>query len=174
MKVIFRRSDGRLLGAQAVGEDGVDKRIDAIAMAIQMGGTIYDLEEAELCYAPPFGSAKDAVNMVGMIAANSLRGYSPVVHWPDAADSGALLIDVRDPDETTRQGYAGGALLIPLETLRKTFHELPKDRQIWVYCQIGQRAHYATRLLRENGYDAKNVTGGFTKYIHYEPFFDLP
>lgn len=177
LKLIFSTEDGKILGAQAVGEAGVEKRIDVIASFIAMGGTVYDLEEAELCYAPPYGSAKDAVNLAGMIAANSLRGYSPIVHWPDAADaaeSGAILIDVRDPDETTRQGYAGGAMLIPLEELRKNFRTLPKDKPIWVYCQIGQRAHLATRLLRQNGYDAVNITGGFTKYIHYEPFFDLP
>ncbi|MBI5844649.1 MAG: FAD-dependent oxidoreductase [Deltaproteobacteria bacterium] len=174
LKLIFGIGDGKILGAQAVGGGGVARRIDVIASYIDQNGTVYDLEDAELCYAPPFGSAKDPVNIAGMIAANALRGYSPIVHWTDPLPPKTILIDVRDPDETVRQGYAGGALLIPLETLRKTFSELPKDRQIWVYCQIGQRAHYAVRLLRENGYDARNVTGGFTTYIHHEPFYDLP
>ena len=125
MKVIFRKSDGRLLGAQALGHDGpaVDKRISALAVALQMGATIYDLEEAELCYAPQFGSAKDAVNYAGMVAADVLRGDMPVAHW-DALD-GAFLLDVRQPVELVVESVPG-AVNIPLPQLRARLGELPR------------------------------------------------
>ncbi len=157
MKVVFRKSDGRLLGAQAAGEDGVDKRIDAIAMAIQFGGTVYDLEEAELCYAPQFGGAKDPVNFAGMIAADILRGDMPVSHWNTCGS--ACLLDVRDPDEFAG-GHAPDALNIPLNDLRSRLGELPRDRDIDVYCQVGQRGYYATRILLQNGFRARNISGG--------------
>jgi len=157
MKVVFRKSDGRLLGAQAAGEDGVDKRIDAIAMAIQFGGTVYDLEEAELCYAPQFGGAKDPVNFAGMIAADVLRGDMPVSHWNTCGT--ALLLDVRDPDEFAG-GHAPEALNIPLNGLRSRLGELPRDRDIDVYCQVGQRGYYATRILLQHGFRARNISGG--------------
>ena len=115
LKVIFRKSDGRLLGAQALGMDGVEKRIDALAMAIQMGATVYDLEEAELCYAPPYGSAKDPVNFAGMVAANVLRGDMPVTHWDTLGDG--FLLDVRNPPELAVESVPG-ALNIPLPQLR--------------------------------------------------------
>ena len=105
LKVIFRKSDGRLLGAQALGQDGVEKRVDALAMAIQMGATVYDLEEAELCYAPPFGSAKDPVNFAGMAPADVLRGDMPLTHW-DSLD-GAFLLDVRNPQEVAAEAVRG-------------------------------------------------------------------
>lgn len=157
MKVIFRKSDGRLLGAQAAGEDGIDKRIDVIAMAVQMGGTVHDLEESELCYAPQFGGAKDPVNFAGMVAADVLRNDMPLSHW-NAGEAGFLL-DVRDPDEFS-DGHAPDAVNIPLNGLRKRLEELPRDRQILVYCHSGQRAYYATRILVQNGFAAKNISGG--------------
>ncbi|TSA34842.1 MAG: CoA-disulfide reductase [Verrucomicrobiaceae bacterium] len=157
MKVIFRKSDGRLLGAQAAGEDGIDKRIDAIAMAIQMEGTVYDLEEAELCYAPQFGGAKDPVNFAGMVAADVLRNDMPLSHW-NSGEAGFLL-DVRDPDEFSG-GHAPVAINIPLNGLRERLGELPRDREILVYCHSGQRAYYATRILVQNGFAAKNISGG--------------
>ena len=157
LKVIFRKSDGRLLGAQALGHDGVEKRIDALAMAIQLGGTVYDLEEAELCYAPPFGSAKDPVNFAGMVAANILRGDMPLCHW-DAAASGFLL-DVRNPPELAVESVSGAAN-IPLPELRSRLAELPRDREIHVICRSAQRAYYATRILLQNGFKAKNISGG--------------
>ena len=126
MKVLFRKSDGRLLGAQAVGMDGVDKRISALAMAIQMGATIYDLEEAELCYAPQFGSAKDPVNFAGMVAADILRGDMPVAHW-DALGDG-ILLDVREMFELAVESVPG-AIHIPLAQLRSRLGELPRDRK---------------------------------------------
>jgi len=159
LKVIFRKSNGRLLGAQALGMDGpaVDKRISALAVAIQMGATIYDLEEAELCYAPQFGSAKDAVNFAGMVAADVLRGDMPLVHW-DATDGGFLL-DVRQPVELVVESVPG-AVNIPLGQLRARLGELPRDREIHVICRSAQRAYYATRILLQNGFKARNISGG--------------
>jgi rhodanese-related sulfurtransferase len=159
MKILFRKSDGRLLGAQALGEDGpaVDKRISALAMAIQMRATIYDLEEAELCYAPQFGSAKDAVNFAGMVAADVLHGDMPLVHW-DAID-GAFLLDVRQPVELVVERVPG-AVNIPLGQLRARLGELPRDREIRVICRSAQRAYYATRILLQNGFKARNISGG--------------
>jgi NADPH-dependent 2,4-dienoyl-CoA reductase/sulfur reductase-like enzyme/rhodanese-related sulfurtransferase len=163
MKVIFRKSDGRLLGAQALGEDGVDKRISALAMAIQMHATVYDLEEAELCYAPQFGSAKDPVNFAGMVAADILRGDMPIGHW-DSAEKGFLL-DVREPVELAVE-QAPTAVNIPLGQLRARLGELPRDREILVICRSGQRAYSATRVLLQNGFKARNLSGGMLSRTH--------
>jgi NADPH-dependent 2,4-dienoyl-CoA reductase/sulfur reductase-like enzyme/rhodanese-related sulfurtransferase len=157
LKVIFRKSDGRLLGAQAVGQDGVDKRIDAMAMAIQLGGSVYDLEECELCYAPQFGSAKSPVNFAGMVAADALRGDMPLSHW-NSGESG-LFLDVRHPAELALENVPG-AVNIPLDQLRTRLDELPRDREIHVICRSGQRAYYATRILLQNGFKARNLSGG--------------
>lgn len=159
LKLLFRKSDGRLLGAQALGEDGpaVDKRISALAVALQMGATVYDLEEAELCYAPQFGSAKDAVNFAGMVAADVLRGDMPLTHW-DATD-GAFLLDVRQPVELVIEKVPG-ALNIPLGELRGRLGELPRDKEIHVICRSAQRAYYATRVLMQNGFKVRNISGG--------------
>ena len=159
LKVIFRKSDGRLLGAQAIGEDApaVDKRISALAVAIQMGATMYDLEEAELCYAPQFGSAKDAVNFAGMVAVDVLDGCMPLAHWERA--KGAFLLDVRQPVELVVESVPG-AVNIPLPQLRSRLAELPRDREILVICRSAQRAYYATRILLQNGYKARNLSGG--------------
>ncbi len=157
LKVIFRKSDGRLLGAQALGKDGVEKRIDALAMAIQMGATVYDLEESELCYAPPFGSAKDPVNFAGMVAADVLRGDMPLSHWGSL--EGEFLLDVRNPPELAVQSVPG-AVNIPLPELRQRLGELPRDREIHIICRSAQRAYYATRILLQNGFKARNISGG--------------
>ena len=157
LKVIFRKSDGRLLGAQALGQDGVEKRIDALAMAIQMGATVYDLEEAELCYAPPFGSAKDPVNFAGMVPADVLRGDMPICHWTSL--DGGFLLDVRNPPELAVE-QVPGAVNIPLPELRARLGELPRDREILIICRSAQRAYYATRILLQNGFKAKNISGG--------------
>ena len=159
LKFIFRKSNGQVLGAQALGEDGpaVDKRISAIAVAIQMGATIYDLEESELCYAPQFGSAKDPVNFAGMVAADVLRGDMPLSHWESL--DGAFLLDVRMPVELVVESVPG-ALNIPLPQLRARLGELPRDREIHVICRSAQRAYYATRILLQNGFKARNIAGG--------------
>jgi NADPH-dependent 2,4-dienoyl-CoA reductase/sulfur reductase-like enzyme/rhodanese-related sulfurtransferase len=159
MKVIFRKSDGRLLGAQALGVDGpaVDKRISALAVAIQMKATVYDVEESELCYAPQFGSAKDPVNFAGMVAANVLRGDMPVSHW-DSLEN-AFLLDVREPVELVVERVPG-AVNIPMGQLRSRLSELPRDRVIHVICRSAQRAYYATRILLQNGFKARSISGG--------------
>jgi NADPH-dependent 2,4-dienoyl-CoA reductase/sulfur reductase-like enzyme/rhodanese-related sulfurtransferase len=168
MKVIFRKSDGRLLGAQALGEDNVDKRISALAVALQMRATIYDLEEAELCYAPQFGSAKDPVNFAGMVASDVLRGDMPLSQW-DSAEKGFLL-DVREPVELALENVPG-ALNIPLGQLRARLGELPRDREILVICRSGQRAYSATRILLQKGFKARNLTGGMLSRTHAENFW---
>lgn len=159
LKFIFRKSNGRVLGAQALGEDApaVDKRISALAVAIQMGATIYDLEEAELCYAPQFGGAKDALNFAGMVAADVLRGDMPLTQW--GATQGALLLDVREPVELAVASVPG-AVNIRIGELRARLGELPKNREIHVICRSGQRAYYATRILLQDGFNAKVISGG--------------
>jgi NADPH-dependent 2,4-dienoyl-CoA reductase/sulfur reductase-like enzyme/rhodanese-related sulfurtransferase len=163
MKVLFRKSDGRLLGAQALGQNGVDKRISTMAAMLQMGATVYDLEEVELCYAPQFGSAKDPVNFAGMVAADVLRGDMPVNHW-DAARS-EFLLDVREPFELTVENVPG-AVNIPLGQLRGRLDELPRDKEINVFCRSAQRSYYATRILLQNGFKTKNVSGGMLSLAH--------
>jgi rhodanese-related sulfurtransferase len=151
------------LGAQALGEDGVDKRISAIAALLQMRATIYDLEEAELCYAPQFGSAKDSVNFAGMVAADVLRDDMPLSHWDSARAE--FLLDVREPVELAVEKVPE-AVNIPLRQLRARLSELPRDREIHVICRSGQRAYYATRILLQNGFKAKNVSGGMLSLAH--------
>ena len=146
-----------MLGAQAIGEAGVARRIDVIATAIQLGATVFDLEEAELCYAPQYGAAKDPINLAGMIAANHVRGDHPLASW--SALSEGHLVDVRTPAEFAR-GAIPGAVNIPLEELRGRTDELPRDRPILLYCRVGQRGYNATRLLLLRGFDARNLSGG--------------
>ena len=166
LKFIFRKSDGRVLGAQALGEDApaVDKRISALAVAIQMGATIYDLEEAELCYAPQFGGAKDALNFAGMVAADVLRGDMPLTHW--GATQGAFLLDVREPIELALESVPG-AVNIPFGELRARLGELPRNGEIHVICRSAQRAYYATRILLQSGFNAKNISGGMLSRAMY-------
>ena len=164
LKLLFA-PDGRLLGAQAVGWEGVDKRIDVIATALKAGLTVYDLEEVELCYAPQFGAAKDPVNIAAMIAANALRDDAPVRFWNEPLDD--VLLDVRDPDEF-EAGHVPGAINIPLHQLRERLQELPQTQSVSVYCLVGQRAYYATRLLRLNGVDARNMTGGYKTFLQFQ------
>jgi rhodanese-related sulfurtransferase len=141
-----------------------------LAVMIQMGATVYDLEEAELCYAPQFGSAKDPVNFAGMIAAGVLRDDMPIRHW-DSAGKGFLL-DVREPVELAVE-QAPGAVNIPLGQLRARLGELPRDREILVVCRSGQRAYYATRMLLQQGFKARNIPGGMLSRFHAFLFGDL-
>ncbi len=163
LKLLFSVPDGRILGAQAVGREGVEKRIDVIATAIQFNGTVHDLAEAELCYAPQYGAAKDPVNLAGMLAENVLSGDMPVADWLELDRADALVLDVREPEE-----FAGGhvprAINLPLSQIRHRYAELPKDRDIWICCRVGQRAYYATRFLAQRGYRARNLPGGYTTY----------
>lgn len=163
LKLLFDSRDGRILGAQAVGEADVARRIDVIAMALQLGGTVLDLEEAELCYAPQYGSAKDPVNMSGMIAANHLRGDLSLAHWEDLPTTSALILDVRSPAEFA-SGHIADALNIPLESLRERIGELTGQRECWLVCGVGQRAYYAQRILRQNGIEASILSGGMKTF----------
>jgi NADPH-dependent 2,4-dienoyl-CoA reductase/sulfur reductase-like enzyme/rhodanese-related sulfurtransferase len=164
LKILFDPRNGKLLGAQAVGEEGVEKRIDVISMAIQKGGTIEDLEEAEMCYAPQFGSAKDPVNMAGMVASNAQRGDSPVIHWSKLEKDKYFILDVREPVEFAGPHFEN-AVNIPLPALRSRLTEIPRNMEIAVYCAGGQRSYYATRILRLNGFKAINISGGMTSYL---------
>ncbi len=166
LKMLFRKSDGKVLGAQALGVDGpaVDKRISALAVAIQMGATIYDLEEAELCYAPQFGSAKDPVNFAGMVAANVLQDDMQVSHWDEVQD--AFLLDVREPLELAVESVPG-AVNIPVGQLRSRLDELPKDREIHLICRSAQRAYYAQRMLAQHGFKTRNLSGGMLSRAMY-------
>jgi len=176
LKLLFDPQSGHVLGAQAVGGAGVDKRIDILAVAIQAGMTVFDLEEMELAYSPQYGSAKDPVNMAGFVAAGLLRGDHPQVDveavTADAkqlpSSQRPLVLDVRTPAEFAA-GPMPGAVNIPLDELRQRLEELPRDRPIAVYCQVGQRGYLATRILRQAGFQAANVGGGMKTYRLFHP-----
>jgi len=167
IKLLFSPEDGRIFGAQAVGTEGVEKRIDVIAMAIQKEGTVFDLEEAELCYAPQYGAAKDPVNIVGMIAANIVRNEHSIAHWMDLDNCDAYLLDTRRPEEYER-GHIDAAVNIPLENLRQRLSELPRNREIWTYCLVGQRSYNAARLLANAGFKVRNICGGYMIHLCIE------
>jgi NADPH-dependent 2,4-dienoyl-CoA reductase/sulfur reductase-like enzyme/rhodanese-related sulfurtransferase len=158
VKLIFR-NDGTILGAQAVGKSGVERRIDVISTVMSLGGTVYDLEELELCYAPQFGAAKDPVNMAGMIASNLLRGDVLAAAWSDLATTEAMLVDVREVDEFA-QGHVPGATNRPLSTLRDHLDDLPRDREILLYCLSGKRSYDAARALSQLGFRVRTLSGG--------------
>jgi rhodanese-related sulfurtransferase len=164
LKLIFSKEDGRIISCQAVGNEGVEKRVDVISMALQHNGTVFDLEEAELCYAPQFGSAKDPVNMAGMVAANVVRGDVSIVQWEDLEESDCLLVDVREVKEFEK-GHLDSAVNIPLSKLRERMGEIPKENQILAYCQVGQRSYYATRILSQHGFKVKSITGGYKTHL---------
>lgn len=191
MKLLYDLRNGRILGAQAVGEDGVARRIDVIASFIQMEATVYDLEEAELCYAPQFGATKDPVNLAGMIAANQLRGDHPLAKWEELVETHtqvnesqdqvgqmlslimddpfakAQIVDVRTVAEYERK-HIPGAINVPLDELRQRLNELSQEREIWVVCGVGQRAYNATRILQQHGFKVKNLSGGMQTYSLFE------
>jgi rhodanese-related sulfurtransferase len=176
IKLLFDPGDGKILGAQIVGEDGVDTRIDVLAVALQADMTVFDLEEVELAYAPQFGSAKDPINMAGFVAAAVVRGEYQQIFAEDLAsllsrDGGVplpLLLDVRTEREFAAGGIPG-AVNIPLDELRGRITELPRDRPIVVYCQAGQRGYLATLVLQQAGHDAANLAGGFRTYRMFHP-----
>ncbi|MCG3177784.1 MAG: Coenzyme A disulfide reductase [Phycisphaerae bacterium] len=161
IKLLFDPQSGRVLGAQAYGPAGVDKRIDVLAVAVRHGLTVHDLREMELAYAPQFGAAKDPVNIAGAIACNALRGVSDVSHFDDAGDE--FMLDVRTCVECDA-GMVPGAVNIPVDELRSRLAELPKDRAIHVYCGVGMRAYLAERILKQRGFRASNLSGGYTTY----------
>ena len=172
LKLLFDPQTGRVLGAQAVGGAGVDKRIDVLAVAIQAGMTVFDLEEMELAYAPQYGSAKDPINMAGFVAGGLLRGDHPQVDVEAVLAAPAaerpFLVDVRTPQEFAA-GHIPGAVNIPVDDLRSRLDELPRDRKIAAYCQVGQRGYLATRILRQKGFSASNIGGGYKTYKLFHP-----
>jgi len=172
LKLLFEPLTGTILGAQAVGGEGVDKRIDVVAVAIQAGLTVYDLEETELCYAPQYGSAKDPVNMAGFVASGLLRGDHPQMDIEAflamPAEQRPMLVDVRMASEFAA-GQIPGAINLPVDELRGRLAELPKEKPIAVYCQVGQRGYLATRILRQHGFDAVNIGGGYKTYRLFVP-----
>jgi len=162
LKLIFNQ-EGQILGAQSVGVDGVDKRIDVIATVIRLGGTVTDLTELELCYAPPFSSAKDPVNMAGYVAQNVLAGRvetMTVEQYMNYDYENTILLDVRTESEF-KNGHFEGALNIPVDSLRGRLGELDKNQEILEYCQVGLRGYVAARILTQKGFKVKNIGGGF-------------
>ncbi|KAK4443895.1 FAD/NAD-linked reductase, partial [Podospora aff. communis PSN243] len=163
LKVAFEKGTGKILGAQGVGTAGVDKRIDVLSTAIQADMTVFDLEHLELCYAPPYGSAKDPINMVGFIGSNVLRGDVDIVHGQDLtpADLNKMqVVDVRSPGEFSR-GHLKFAKNIPVNDLRGDMAELDKSKKTVVYCQVGYRGYLADRILKQKGFDVVNLDGGY-------------
>lgn len=173
IKILYNPENGRLWGAQAVGAEGVDKRIDVLAAYIKKNGTISDLAEFEQAYAPPFDSAKDPVNMLGFIAENDRDGLTTIISWRDIpryVEQGAFFLDVRTPEEFDC-GAISGAVNIPHTALRNRLNEVPKDRPIVINCGSGLRGYIADRILRQNGYkNTVNLSGGFMTYntVHNE------
>ena len=165
IKLLFTKPEGKILGAQIVGSQGVDRRIDIFAVAIRTGLTVFDLQELELAYAPPYGSGKDAVNMAGFAASNILDGTMDVVHW-NQLDGADYILDVRTTGEFNR-GNVPSSVNIPVDELRNRLNELPQDTAINIYCTVGIRSYIACRILMQNGFIARNISGGFITYRSY-------
>jgi NADPH-dependent 2,4-dienoyl-CoA reductase/sulfur reductase-like enzyme/rhodanese-related sulfurtransferase len=167
LKIVFSPKDGRLFGAQIIGYEGVDKRVDMIATILKQKGTIYDLQEIEHAYAPPFSSAKDPVNIAGFVAENVLAGLVKILHWHDLTGeelARSFILDVREPEEY-KLGNIEGATNIPLNSLRERLKELPREKRIIVYCAAGLRAYLACRILSQNGFpEVYNLSGGYKTY----------
>lgn len=172
IKLVYAPKDGRLLGGQVVGHEGVDKRLDVLATAISGGMTVQDLEQLDLAYAPPFGSAKDIVILTGMVAANTQRGESPSISPGQLfqemeTENPPLVIDVRSAFEY-RAGHLKDALNVPLETLRERLDEIPKDRPLVTQCTVGYRSYISQQILLQNGYeDVRNLSGGYSLSLFY-------
>ena len=162
IKLLFSKPEGKVLGAQIVGADGVDKRIDVLAVAIRAGMTVFDMQELELAYAPPYGSGKDPVNIAGFASVNILDGTVKIKHFTQLQKDDFIL-DVRTPWEFAR-GSVPNAKNIHVDELRGRLDELPMDRTINVYCAVGLRSYFACRILEQNGFDARNLSGGYVTY----------
>ena len=163
LKLLFNPDSGAILGAQAVGKDGIDKRIDVIAVAQRAGLSVFDLQDLELCYAPPFGSARDVVNQAGLVASNVMKGDEFIFHTESLASLSEqqVLLDVRSQIEVSKMGMIPGAINIPVDELRSNLCKLDQSKEMLVYCQVGVRGHVAARLLTNLGYTVKNMSGGF-------------
>lgn len=167
IKALWDKETLKILGAQIIGFDGVDKRMDVLAAAIRFGARITDLAGLELCYAPPFGSAKDPVNMLGFVAENIVTGKVKQFFWHDIEDlprdGSVTLLDVRTPAEV-RRGRIDGFMNIPLDSLRERIGEIPKNKPVYIHCHSGLRSYIACRILAGNGYDCFNLAGGWRLY----------
>ncbi|EJG0696459.1 FAD-dependent oxidoreductase [Vibrio parahaemolyticus] len=165
-KMLFDPQSGKILGAQAVGKDGIDKRIDVMAVAQRAGMTVEQLQHLELTYAPPYGSAKDVINQAAFVANNIIKGDATAIHYDeiDNLTEDQILLDVRNPGELESVGCLEGAINIPVDQLRHRMGELPKDKEIVIYCQVGLRGNVAYRQLVNNGYKARNLIGGYRTY----------
>ncbi|KIP79105.1 CoA-disulfide reductase [Vibrio harveyi] len=165
-KMLFDPLTGKILGAQAVGKDGVDKRIDVMAVAQRAGMTVEQLQHLELTYAPPYGSAKDVINQAAFVANNIIKGDATAIHFDeiDNLSENQVLLDVRNPGELESVGFIKGAINIPVDQLRQRMNELPKDKEIVIYCQVGLRGNVAYRQLINSGFKARNLLGGYRTY----------
>ncbi|MEF1280540.1 FAD-dependent oxidoreductase [Vibrio fortis] len=165
-KMLFEPSTGKILGAQAVGKDGVDKRIDVMAVAQRAGMTVEQLQHIELTYAPPYGSAKDVINQAAFVASNIIKGDATPIHFDEVTNlnDNQVLLDVRNPAELENVGFISGAINIPVDQLRQRMNELPKDKEIIIYCQVGLRGNVAYRQLVNNGFKARNLIGGYRTF----------
>ncbi|WP_419796139.1 rhodanese-like domain-containing protein [Vibrio artabrorum] len=165
-KMLFDPKTGKILGAQAVGKDGVDKRIDVMAVAQRAGMTVEQLQHLELTYAPPYGSAKDVINQAAFVANNIIKGDSTPIHFDemDSLTDEQVLLDVRNPGELENVGFIKDAINIPVDQLRQRMNELPKDKEIVIYCQVGLRGNVAYRQLVNHGFKARNLIGGYRTY----------
>ena len=167
IKLLFAPDTGTLLGAQVVGKEGADKRIDVLATALRANMTVYDLEELELAYAPPYSSAKDPVNIAGFVAANILKKDLENTHWHEleALDSDeCVLIDLRTKKELEKNGTIDGAVNIPVDDLRQNIDKLDKQKTYVLCCAVGQRAYIGHRILKQKGFQSSNLSGGFVTY----------
>ncbi len=167
IKLLFSPNDGKILGAQIIGIDGVDKRIDVIATAIHGNMTVYDLEELELAYAPPYSSAKDPVNVAGFAASNYLKGDLCNLYWNEVEDIDSkrqVLLDLRDRDEVLAAGDIEGSVNIPLNELRGRLNELDREKEYLLYCALGVRGYIGHRLMSQHGFKSRNLSGGFKSY----------
>lgn len=175
LKLLFAPDTGRILGAQAVGMAGVDKRIDVIAVAQRAGMTVFDLQDLELCYAPPFGSAKDPVNMAGFVASNVLMGDMELWEPEEAATASGdrILLDVRTFQEN-KLGSIPGATCMPVDELRDRLEDLPKSKELLVFCQVGLRGYVAARILKQLGYKVRNLSGGYRRYAMWRGTHTVP
>jgi len=176
-KILFDPNTGKIFGAQAVGHEGVDKRIDVIATAIKGGLSVFDLPDLELAYAPPYSSAKDPVNILGYVASNVLEEDVEMVQWHEIneiIEAGGLLIDLRDVNDR-KSGYIDGSINIPFIQLRDRLSEIPKDKPIYLYCKIGLTGYVASRIMKASSYKVFNLDGGFATYSTvYGNFYKVP
>ena len=166
LKVLFHPETGTLYGAQAIGLEGVDKRLDVLATALRAGMTVLDLQNLELAYAPPFSSSKDPVNIAGYVAGNMLSGRSKMIYAEDLHTGNATLLDIRTPEECG-EGMIPGSISIPLPELRSRLSELDTARPVFVICQVGLRGHVGTEILRHAGFTVSNLMGGYAFYMEY-------